>query len=479
MSDVKVFVSYSWGVEDDTGVVDALQQHSNPRGIHIIRDREAMKHGESINAFMDDLSGARHVITVFSDAYFRSKWCMYELLRTWWAGGFEQRTHPINADGCALHDDEYRKELVTYWQTQYETAKARWDDQDVDSTLDERKHLNVYRDIKQNISAILVCAHQRVTTPLAVLQAENYKSLLDNIKDLPPPFIDKINQQLAKLLENQTISVFRDALRAELNKLPSFSEGQSVKNNPSEIALRLTELLRNGGRSCPAINNVLRPAALSCLASDGVRSVQDVVTRDAIFKAIERILGYLVLVLVDTDDAKDLSDWLKQEFSDFYFECHAVTEGGVEVFIAHRQQRPADLAWKDERRRVSGKYLIYVEPSVIGWTEQERVSEFQRLIWNAINDDNMSQALDDEQVDELQSELIARNAVDDEDSNYCLAIPANAEGDDYRQSCQTFLEEFRIPIIHFKVAGGQALCGLERDVMAAIKLFLKKINQLA
>ena len=91
----KVFVSYSWRVEHDTGIVDALELLCKARDIQLVRDNNALQHGDLIREFMDQLSGGEHVITVFSGAYFKSNWCMYELLTTWQGGDFKDRTHPI------------------------------------------------------------------------------------------------------------------------------------------------------------------------------------------------------------------------------------------------------------------------------------------------------------------------------------------------------------------------------------------------
>jgi TIR domain len=92
---INVFVSYSWGVEKDTQIVEELDSLCQQRGIRLIRDNKTLKHGDLIEKFMEELTKGNHVITVFSKPYFESKWCMYELLRIYQRGDFEQRTHPV------------------------------------------------------------------------------------------------------------------------------------------------------------------------------------------------------------------------------------------------------------------------------------------------------------------------------------------------------------------------------------------------
>ena len=124
MSDpVKVFVSYSWSTEKETHIVDDLGKLCPQRGITLIRDNDTLKHGDLIEEFMKELSKGDHVITIFSKPYFESKWCMYELLRIYQKGDFQQRSHPVIADDCNLQDRTYRLGLVNYWQEQYENIK--------------------------------------------------------------------------------------------------------------------------------------------------------------------------------------------------------------------------------------------------------------------------------------------------------------------------------------------------------------------
>ena len=67
MSETKVFVSYSWRVECETGIVVELEQHCSSRRLRLLRDNNEIKHGELIQQFMDKLTGGEQVITVDAD----------------------------------------------------------------------------------------------------------------------------------------------------------------------------------------------------------------------------------------------------------------------------------------------------------------------------------------------------------------------------------------------------------------------------
>jgi internalin A len=103
----EVFISYAWG--DDTpaglerqrvvdGLVEALKQR--PEGIKVHRDRDVMRPGDLISAFMDRLAAADRIIVVISAKYLQSEYCMYELFKIYQncrksADDFHQRIIPI------------------------------------------------------------------------------------------------------------------------------------------------------------------------------------------------------------------------------------------------------------------------------------------------------------------------------------------------------------------------------------------------
>ena len=103
----EVFISYAWG--DDSpegkerqrivdGLVDALRQHSEPISVRI--DRDEIRPGDLISAFMDRLAAADRVIVVISAKYLRSEYCMHELFMIYQncrkkAKDFNRRIIPI------------------------------------------------------------------------------------------------------------------------------------------------------------------------------------------------------------------------------------------------------------------------------------------------------------------------------------------------------------------------------------------------
>ena len=69
---IKVFVSYSWAVERDTQIIEALDTLCQQRNLELIRDRNVSKHGEPIGKLIKELTKGDHVITVFTKPNFKS-----------------------------------------------------------------------------------------------------------------------------------------------------------------------------------------------------------------------------------------------------------------------------------------------------------------------------------------------------------------------------------------------------------------------
>jgi hypothetical protein len=210
---IKVFVSYSWKTENDTQIVETLGKLCLERDIKLIRDNQALKHGDSIKQFMDELSEGDQIITVFSKPYFESPWCMYELLRTFQKGNLGERTHPVIADDCDLQDGDYRLDVVKYWVNKYKNGEVKLKGIDPKLVLNEHQQIKLYRDISQNINELLNFAKDRVTTPLPQLKQKNYAQLLDLIAPIVQHDGKAIQQS-----DEDFLKEIRQNIEFELNK---------------------------------------------------------------------------------------------------------------------------------------------------------------------------------------------------------------------------------------------------------------------
>lgn len=133
----EVFISYAWGDDSPEGkerqrvvdrLVDALGKHSEPITVRI--DRDEMRPGDLISAFMDRLAAADRVIVVISAKYLRSEYCMYELFKIYQncrmkAGDFQRRIIPVILPDAGLSGrTALRLKPAIYWKKEEEELEA-------------------------------------------------------------------------------------------------------------------------------------------------------------------------------------------------------------------------------------------------------------------------------------------------------------------------------------------------------------------
>jgi internalin A len=133
----EVFISYAWGDDSPEGkerqrvverLVDALGKHPEPITVRI--DRDEMRPGDLISAFMERLAAADRVIVVISAKYLRSEYCMYELFKIYQncrmkAGDFQRRIIPVILPDAGLSGrTALRLKPAIYWKKEEEELEA-------------------------------------------------------------------------------------------------------------------------------------------------------------------------------------------------------------------------------------------------------------------------------------------------------------------------------------------------------------------
>lgn len=493
---IRVYVSYSWRVEVDTGIVKQLGELCKPRGIELIYDKTELKHRDRISGFMDRLASADHVITVFSKNYFESEYCMYELMKIRERGDFDQRIHPVVADGLKLHDSETRRQCITFWKKRIAGEEEAINDQlDAGDAPDQHEKLNFYIQIKLKVSGFMKEAGDMVITPLHELQEHNYAPLLDNIAplktDTPPlpntpdsEFCRQIKAKIAEELSRAEVAVFTDVLRVELNRVLD-GLGQSERkisgNKPQIIAETLVWVLANGKKEVPVINKALKNAFMHCF--DKRRGKKYEAARKVhgeIIEAVEQVLGWLVLASIDE---KQLSPLVPEAGygRGVHFELPVRTQLGVEVIVSRRHQRRADL--QSSGSEVSGSHILCAHADQFSWNDAATVDDLQRMLWNRVfPEESQNTSLTSDQVERLNAELQTRRLDEWDTEHHYIAIQYdNFDGDDsYKSVYKQLLSALdQLTLVRFGVAGNQSIfCTLEYNLMSAINRFLSTINKM-
>ncbi len=125
-------VSYAWGDSgnpDRAAIVDRLCAEAERRGLRILRDKNDMRAGDRISAFMHRLAEGRCVFVILSEKYLRSIYCMTELYEIWLnCKGkdklFLDRVRVYTLPDAKIADLFERAEHAAWWQERHARVKA-------------------------------------------------------------------------------------------------------------------------------------------------------------------------------------------------------------------------------------------------------------------------------------------------------------------------------------------------------------------
>jgi internalin A len=130
----EVFISYAWGDDSPEGkiraeVVDRLCVALTGDGFAPIRDRETMRPGERISSFIARLTRADRVVTVISDKYLKSPYCMYEIYKVWQrcqgdAEELARHVVPIVLPEVKIEKIRERRVYIDYWKAEKKDVEA-------------------------------------------------------------------------------------------------------------------------------------------------------------------------------------------------------------------------------------------------------------------------------------------------------------------------------------------------------------------
>ncbi len=161
-----VFISYAWGDDSPEGknrtqVVDALQKALARDGFRPLRDRDQIKDGDLISAFIRDLTRADLVVAVISDKYLRSTYCMHEIykLRQRCQGESEElakRVVPIVLPDVKIGTFEDRAPYLEHWSERAEKLEALIRNPKLKASKESWEEVRLIRAFAEDVDGILV-----------------------------------------------------------------------------------------------------------------------------------------------------------------------------------------------------------------------------------------------------------------------------------------------------------------------------------
>jgi hypothetical protein len=112
---MKLFLSYCWAQRNEADKLDEFLSHYE---VIVIRDVRDLKPLENIKSFMEQIKDADFAILLLSDAYLKSKNCLYEAIKLLDDKGFKNKAVPFLVNGVKLFSPQIRLSYLTHWETQ-------------------------------------------------------------------------------------------------------------------------------------------------------------------------------------------------------------------------------------------------------------------------------------------------------------------------------------------------------------------------
>lgn len=471
----RVYVSYSWSVEKETGIVDKLAELHAMRDIEFIRDNDQLKYGELISQFMDNLSSADHVITVFSRKYFESEYCMYELLKIYHRGDFHTRIHPVLADDLVLSDVNIQIEYIEYWKNLVFTTKKKIKNLEATVAIPLTERLKIYEDIYREINKLMSFAGDMKITPLAELEKKNYSPLLDRIKPIEDkggtgqeqPKLQEDSKFLDELVYEITTTVeSSDDLRNSLNKKYGLAEDTEASDLADELIKQCETNINNLIRAIAVITEKLLKRFEKEKAYQNLGHLID----DS-----EKLVTLLSLFDIPAEKANDL-----HTLSPNMTLPHEAT-GSAEVFISRLLQSMPQFRVSKSRPEVVGKHAVVSSDLEAGIKESSIVDDIEQCIWDIVFPTFKGKFDRTRLRDQIRMEL---HAEDMEKKNYYLVVTLNTKDDEKNPLADEKVQaelSGRLPELPIIVLKNTAATDLyvvsDRDLMARIYDFYDRIGQ--
>ncbi|HRD90480.1 MAG TPA: hypothetical protein PK752_19825, partial [Accumulibacter sp.] len=314
-----------------------------------------------------EIGAGRHVVLVLSEAYFKSPYCMYELLRIYNNQGFRKRVNPIVLSGTRFHDPIDRIPYIEYWETKTAELEAGLKRlKDSKHTLKSREILDGYDKFRMLMDELLSILADMHTPPEEVHVDTDFAALLERIApdtgngDGGPGPTREADEDFVRKVESEV----RQALAA----VPELAG--MIRHHAGKRGLvagdDLTALARClcTSKLETVLDDVLRPATRSALPRKTAQAIRESDT----WEAAKSLLFWLSVLAVRPD-------WVKaQEEKDGYresrFEVFLHTSGGAEIVSSrYRQVRPGFRT--SGGLDVIGQGRIELSNLECGWNEEQ------------------------------------------------------------------------------------------------------------
>ncbi|MBI9069844.1 MAG: toll/interleukin-1 receptor domain-containing protein [Salinivirgaceae bacterium] len=172
--DNKIFISYCWKNET---IVDEIDESFAIDGVTLVRDKRNTEYKDSFKEFMKKIRSTDSVLMIVSDAYLKSRNCMYEVLETLKDENFKDRIYPIVLHDAKIYSPAERLEYLEYWKNEYSTLKESISKFSPEEVISVTSDLKIMRDIYGSIVDFISIVSDLKNIPLDTLKKNHFKEI--------------------------------------------------------------------------------------------------------------------------------------------------------------------------------------------------------------------------------------------------------------------------------------------------------------
>jgi hypothetical protein len=470
---VSVYVSYAWKEEEQNRLVDKLEQACAARGIDLRYDKKAMRYGDSIRQFMDEIGTAEHVVLLLSEAYLKSRYCMDELCRIYGNGDFRRRVNPIVLSETRFHHVDEHSPYTQHWEDERKALRAKIKSHsEPERALEEQKELKEVCEILRLMPEILSALADMNTLTENVHLETDFAALLARIapeerkddggggdgREADEIFVARVEGEVRRAL-------------AEVHELTRMIRQHAVaKGLPDGDDLAGLARWLCTSRLETVLDDVLRPATRSALPRKTAHAIRE----SDVWEAAKSLLFWLSVLAVRPDWVR--AQEVKEAGGESRFEVFVRTACGAEIVSSrYRQVRPGFRAGRG--LHVDGQGQIELSDLESGFNDAQAIEGILLDVAKHFGEHSGGPLLDTKQK-ELIRDLV-RDALEDDEKHktghHYILVDTGEDSPLRRRAVYDGLRELlpRLKIIYLQPSGEETpLLLQETRLITIIRGFL-------
>ena len=200
-----IFISYC---HLDSASVDKIEQDLRPLSLKFHRDIRDIELSGSIKDFMNLIKTADYVMLILSDNYFKSQYCMYEILELFTLDNYREKIIPIRLKDLIIKNEELVNYLA-YWEKEIKRVNEMVKNnlESIEGTHSIASKIELYRKIRINLDSLSEKLFGLGIEDLDHLRTTKYDSLLKKIGLKDEHLLGDVLKVQSMIGENQDLGV--------------------------------------------------------------------------------------------------------------------------------------------------------------------------------------------------------------------------------------------------------------------------------